>query len=204
MKKRIGIIGGNFDPIHLGHLIVAEHAYEIFNLNEVCFVPAGVKHNKMRITDPKIRVQMTGISIEDNAHFAMSTIEADNPEVMSTYETISKIVDPHPDYEYFLIVGTDAFLDMENWEKAEEIFKRCSIIVAERRDAVDEDTEKMIDNLKEKYGANIYKLPMTSVDISSSVIRERVRDGLSIRYMCHYKCIEFINKIGLYKDIEEQ
>jgi len=202
MKKRIGIIGGTFDPIHLGHLIIAENAYETFNLDEVCFVPAGVSHYKMKVTDPKIRIQMTGISIEDNAHFAMSTIEADNPNVTYTYETISKLTDSHPDYEYFLIVGADAFLNLENWVKPEEIFKRCSVLVAERIGTVNEDLDTKIEELKAKYGSDIFKLPITSVDISSSAIRERVRDGKSIRYMVHYKCIEFINKTGLYKEVE--
>lgn len=200
MKKRIGIIGGNFDPIHLGHMLIAENAYETFKLDEVCFVPAGISYNKMRVTDPKIRMEMTGISIEDNAHFAMYTYEAESPEVVYTYQTISKLTDAHPDYEYFLIVGADAFLNLENWVKPEEIFKRCTVLVAEREGTVNEDLDNKINELKEKYGSDIFKLPIAHIDLSSSRIRERVRDGLSIRYMVHYKVIEYINKTGLYRD----
>lgn len=203
MAKKIGIMGGTFDPIHLGHLIIAENAYETFNLDEVLFIPTGPGHHKEAVCDAKTRLQLTGISIEDNSHFALSTIEADNPEISYTADTISRIKELHPANEYYFIVGADAFVNMSSWKNPEQIFDNANILVAERLGTDCSLIDKKIEEYSRIYNATVFKLPITCVDISSSNIRERVKKNLSLRYMCHYKAIEFINKNGLYREDNE-
>ena len=203
--KRVGILGGTFDPIHLGHMLIAENAYAHFNLDEVLFVPVGIPHNPEKVVlDPKTRLAMTGISIEDNCHFALSTIEADKDTVSYTYETIAELKKKNPNNTYFLIVGADSLMHMDSWECPEKIFSEVSVLVAERIGITSAELNAKIEEYRVKYNADIKQLPINCIDFSSSTIRKMVKEGRSIRYMVHYKVIEYINKNHIYMDEEEK
>lgn len=199
MGKRIGIMGGTFDPIHLGHMLIAENAYETFDLNEVLFIPSGNSYMKDNVTNVQTRVDMTGISIEDNSHFAMSTIEAERPGPSYTFETLSELKDKHPDNEYYFIVGADSFVKMDTWKNPEIIFSKAVILVAERIGNSSSEVTAKMEEYQKRFNADVRHLPINCIDISSTNIRKRVKEGKSIRYMVHYKVIEFINKKHLYK-----
>lgn len=203
-KKRVGIMGGMFDPIHLGHMLMAEIAYETFELDEILFVPTGVSYLKSNVTDAKTRISMIGEAISDNPHFALSTIEVERDGYSYSYETIKELQDKNPNTEYFFIVGADSLMFMENWKNPEQIFTKVPVLVAVRDEYSNEAISAKIDHLMSKYpGAEIHIIPISKVDISSSKIRERVKEGKSIRYMVHYKVIEFINKNHIYMDENE-
>ena len=202
-RKRVGIMGGTFNPIHLGHMIVAECAYESFNLDEVLFVPSGQSYMKENVLDPKTRITMTGISIEDNSHFALSTIEVERGGNSYSYETIRDLKASRPDTDFFFIVGADSIMNMDKWKCPEKIFSEVTVLVAVRAGYDKAELEAKIEEFKKSYGADIQMLPITTVDISSTNIRDRVREGKSIRYMVHYKVIEYINKNRIYQDKKE-
>ncbi len=201
-KKRVGIMGGTFNPIHLGHLIVAENAYEELKLDEVLFIPSGTPYMKesAEVLEPKVRIALVGEAIDDNPHFAMSTMEVDRGGNSYSYETIEALKKAHPEVEYFFLVGADSLFVMEEWMHPERIFSEVTIAVAIRGGYTHEGLDEQIKLLEEKYQAKIVKLPCRSVDISSSQIRERVKNGKSIRYMVRYKTEQVIRKNGLYLD----
>ncbi len=203
-KKRVGIMGGTFNPIHLGHMLVAENAYETFGLDEVLFIPCGKSHMKECALDAKIRISMIGEGIQDNSHFALSTIEVDRDGYSYSSETIAELKKNNPNTEYSFIVGADSLMNMEKWKDPERIFNEVTVLVAVRNTVNTESLMKKIEELKAKYEkADIQLLPINCVDISSTAIREKVKAGKSIRYLVHYKVIEYINKNHIYANEEE-
>jgi len=206
--KKIGILGGTFNPVHMGHLIIAELAWEEAGLDDILFIPSGCSYLKdaSDILPAKDRIHMTGLAIEDNSHFALSTIEIDREGNSYTCDTLTELKERYPDQEYYLILGADNLFTIEEWKDPEVIFRNAKILAAVRGDKKSADMEKKIVELKEKYGADITLLHMKHVDISSSMIREKVAEGRSIRYMLPEKVREYIKKNHFYEkqDIQEQ
>mgnify|MGYP004474145743 FL=1 len=200
--KKVGMMGGTFSPIHLGHLLVAETAQEAFGLDEVLFIPSGVSYLKSNVLDAKSRMDMTSLAIEDNHHFALSTIEVDRKGDSYSYETIAQLKTAHPTTEYYFIVGSDSLMMMDNWVCPEKIFGEAKILVAPRQGCSEEQLQEKIAFLKEKFDAQIFVLPMNRIDISSSEIREKVANGKSIRYLVHPRVMYYIEKHHLYQKEE--
>ena len=197
-SKKVGIMGGTFNPIHLGHLILAEAAREHFELDEILFIPSGVPYMKENVLDSKTRVSMTGLAIEDNPFFALSTMVVDRGGNSYSYETIATLKEKNPMTKYYFIAGADSLFSMEKWMHPELIFKNCTVVVAVRRGHSTDELEEQISLLKEKYKTDIFILPTRTVDISSTAIRDRIHDGRSIRYMVHDKVGQYITKNNLY------
>ena len=204
MKRKVGIIGGTFNPIHTGHLILAEAAYEAFDLDEVLFVPTGISNLKdpSIILDKKTRIALTGEAIGENPHFALSTIETDRPGKSYTYETLELLNKEYPNSEYYLIIGADSLFQLEEWKRPADIMKNSVILAAKRKGATTQELLDRIDELKEKYDADIRLLPCTYIDISSTEIRERIKAGKSIRYLVPEVTEKYIRKHHLYEDRE--
>lgn len=203
--KKVGILGGTFNPVHMAHLIIAEIAREDAGLDDILFVPSGCSYLKdlSKILPAKHRVRMTGIAIEDNPHFALSTIEIEREGNSYTCDTLMELKERYPDQEYYLIVGADNLFTMEEWRDVDVIFQNAKILAAVRGGKKRADMEEKIAQLKEKYGAEISLLNVRHVDISSTVIREKVAAGRSIRYMVPEKVREYILKNHLYEEKEE-
>ncbi len=205
--KKVGILGGTFNPVHMGHLIIAEMAQEEAGLDDILFIPSGCSYLKdaSDILPAKDRIHMTGLAIEDNSHFALSTIETDREGNSYTCDTLTELKERYPDQEYYLILGADNLFTMEEWKDPEVIFGNAKILAAVRGDKKSADMEEKIAELKEKYNADITLLHMKHVDISSSMIREKVAEGRSIRYMLPEKVREYIKKNHFYEkqDIQE-
>lgn len=203
-RKKVGIMGGTFNPIHLGHMLVAETAYETFDLDEILFVPSGIPYMKENVLDAKTRITMTGLAIEGNSHFALSTIEVDRDGNSYSYETIRDLKTANPNIEYYFIVGADSLFKMDKWKCPEKIFSEVIVLVARRPGHAEDELNAQIAALKEKYNADIRMLPINCVDISSTNIRDKVRNRQSIRYMVHDQVIEYINKNHIYLSEDEK
>lgn len=202
-RKRVGIMGGTFNPIHLGHLILGENAYEELELDEILFVPSGNPYmkNYVDVLDTKTRITMTGDAIEDNPHFALSTIEVDRDGNSYSYQTIETLKENNPNTDYYFIIGADSLFLMENWMHPEKIFPEVTIAVAVRGEYDHEKLDQKIEELKEKYKGTIVKLSCRSVDISSTNIRKRVKEGKSIRYMVRHVTDEYIKRYNIFKEM---
>ncbi len=199
--KKVGIIGGTFNPIHLGHLILAERAYEEFELDEILFIPAGISYFKDQSTilDKKTRITLTGGAIGDNPHFALSTIECDRAGNSYTYETLEELKRHNPDTQYYLIIGADSLVQMELWQKPENILRDAVILVAKRQGPTTQEFLDKMEAIKTKYNADIRVIPCTYIDISSTEIRERVKAGKSIKYLVPEVTENYIKKHHLYE-----
>lgn len=205
--KKVGILGGTFNPVHMAHLIIAEIAREEAGLDDILFIPSGCSYLKdaSDILPAKDRIHMTGLAIEDNSHFALSTIEIDRGGNSYTCDTLLELKHRYPDQEYYLIVGADNLFTMEEWKDPEVIFGNAKILAAVRGSKKRADMEEKIAELKEKYHADITLLHVNHVDISSSLIREKIAQGRSIRYMLPEKVREYIVRNHFYekKDVQE-
>lgn len=135
--RRIGILGGTFNPIHNGHLAIAERAREQFSLEKVLFMPSGVPYMKdLRDVLPvHVRCEMTALAIAGNPYFELSDMEAADAEQGKntyTYETLQKLKAANPDAEYYFILGADSLQAIEHWKNPEQIFQNCTLLAAVR------------------------------------------------------------------------
>lgn len=204
MKKKIGVLGGTFNPIHMGHLILAESAYEEFELDEILFVPTGITNLKdpSVILDKKTRITLTGEAIGESNHFALSTIETDRPGTSYTYETLELLNKEYPNSEFYLIIGADSLFQIEQWKRPADIMKNAVILAAKRKGSTTQELLDKIEEIKVKYNADIRLLPCTYIDISSTEIRDRIKAGKSIRYLVPQVTEKYIKKHHLYEDRE--
>ena len=200
LKSKVGIMGGTFNPVHNGHLILAEQAREYCNLDEILFMPSGNSYMKEQgeIPDGDTRISMTALAIEDNPHFALSTMEVERKGPTYTCETLAELKKLHPETEYYFIVGADNLFSIETWWKPEEILAGCTLIVAARGDKEESAIINKAAELKEKYKARILILPERRFDVSSTEIREKIKRGESVRYLLPDKVIAYIEKNRLY------
>lgn len=199
--KKVGILGGTFNPIHIGHLMLAQNALEMCKLDKVLIIPSGVSYLK----DPAIiassqdRLAMAEISIKNNPLFELSTIETSRKGNSYTYETLDELLRLNGDYELFYIVGADTLFSMEKWKNPELIFDKCSLICAPRDNYGKEVLEEKKQELINKYNAKIIFLDVQEVEISSSFIRDMLNKGYSARYYLADGVSEYIKEKHLYQ-----
>lgn len=200
---RFGIMGGSFDPIHYGHLMLAEQIRTQFHLDKVYFIPVGNAPHKAagHMTDKMDRYEMTVLATMNNPGFSVSRIEIDSDTVSYTINTVKKLKEKleKEDTLYF-ITGADAIIELETWKNFKELLGICKFIGATRPGI---DTSKMIqkiDELKVNYGADISITTVPALAISSTDIRERVGDGQSIKYLLPEQVEQYIYEKNLYKN----
>ncbi|WP_022778568.1 nicotinate-nucleotide adenylyltransferase [Butyrivibrio sp. AE3009] len=199
--RRIGILGGTFDPIHNGHLLLGESAREQFDLDRVIFIPNNLAHlkNRAKVTSGDIRYQMVKMAISDNPYFTCSRLEIDKPEGCYTIDTIQDLKLMYPGDELYLILGADSVIGIDTWYKAKDLLTSCIILAAVREEDDLPSLDRKRRELKKMYNADIRLMTFNRIDISSTDIRERVVKGRSVRYMMPNECIEFMCIKGLYK-----
>ena len=200
-SRKIGILGGTFDPIHNAHLLLGESAREQFGLDRVIFIPNNLAHlpNRTEVTGGDTRYQMVKMAINDNPYFTCSRIEIDKPDGTYTYNTIQELKLMYPGDELFLILGGDSVIGIDTWYKAKELLQSCTILTAVREDDDLAALDKKRKELVTIFGADIRLLKFNRIDISATDVRNRIRTGRSIRYMVPDEVIEFLCIKGLYK-----
>lgn len=199
-KDKIGVFGGTFNPIHIGHLILAQNALDFCDLSKIIFIPSGYSYFKdQRLILPKSRrIDMVSLAIEDNPNFELSTIECDKEGNSYTCETLRDLSGLYNNADFYYIIGDDTLFSIDTWKNPEEIFDLSSIIVA-KRDY--KDTTLINDRIKylnNKYNANIILLDSPNIEISSSEIRQKLRSNHSVKYYLHEKVNKYIIDNGLY------
>lgn len=200
---KIGIMGGTFDPIHNGHLMLGEYAYQEFQLDEVWFMPNGNPPHKSNDTiesQTKNRVEMVRRAIAGKEYFSLQLYETKNKEVNYSYKTMEHFIKTYPEYTFYFIIGADSLFSIEKWVHPEILLRDCIVLAAYRDDTGTDEMLSQIQYLNEKYGADIRLLNTPNVDISSSDIRERIKDGLSIRKMVPEAVFDYIEENQLFRD----
>lgn len=176
-SKKIGILGGSFDPIHQGHLNIAEQARIEFDLDEVWFIPAGHSPNKNEadMTSAENRAEMVERAIAAYPHFKLSRIEVDALEISYTYLTMSKLIKQYPDVQFYFIMGADSLDYFEKWRHPEIICQNAILLTAVRDDIDSAQIEQKITSLKSMFMAEIYPICGGKTDISSTQLREQMK-----------------------------
>lgn len=192
--RRIGLMGGTFDPIHHGHLVCAEEARYQFSLDEVVFIPSGMPWQKKQVSDPEDRYLLTMLATSPNEHFSVSRIEIDRGGQTYTYDTLEMLRSFYGDRaELFFITGADAVLEILTWREPEAVLKQAHFIAATRPGY---DLARLSD---ERFAGRVTSMEIPALAISSTDIRLRVREGRPIRYLVPREVARFIEERGLYK-----
>ena len=201
-KKKIGIMGGTFNPIHFGHLILAETAYHQFDLDQVLIMPTKNTYYKRmnHLVSEEDRTRMVQLAIEGNDHFRLSLEEINREGTTYTVETLRNLTAIHKNVEYYFIMGADSLYHMETWKDVEEILSMAVIVVAGRgSDGSGSSLNSQIEYMENKYDARILKLSSPVMEISSNDIRRRIREGESIRYLLPDSVRNYILDHGIYR-----
>ncbi len=204
--KKIGIIGGTFDPVHYGHLILAEQARVEAALDQIIFMPAMVQPFKLnsQITEGSHRYAMLLEAVSANPYFSVSRRELDSSEISYTVHTLRECkADFGFDAELYFIIGTDAFLGMEKWYAAEELMENYSFIIGTRPGYKEQELKLLVKRIRETFHTTIIEINNSEVEISSTDIKRRIRQGKSIKYLLPEGVEEYIYHNKLYGALTE-
>ncbi len=189
-KQRIGILGGTFNPPHFGHLVLAGEALRQLKLDKVIFIPALLPpHKTLKGDDPRLRHKMTALACKNNPAFLVSTIELDRNAVSYSVDTLRELRKRYgASIEFFFITGSDSLKELKDWKENKKLLKLAHFVVAQRPG---------FPIKSQKRGITIIDMP--SLDISSSMIRNRVKRSLSVKRLVPKAVIKFIKNHRLYK-----
>ncbi len=204
VHKKVGILGGSFDPIHYGHINIAQSAYEEYQLDEVWFIPAGHSPNKEEsaMTPAVQRAEMTQLAIANYPYFKLSTIEIDAAETSYTYRTLEKLDESFPQYQFYFIMGADSLDYFEHWFHPEIICQHAVLLVAVRDDMNLDEINQKISVIHSLFPADICTIKSGITPVSSTKIRQRTALGQNLdACACPEPVKEYIRAHGLYRYI---
>ncbi|HJV17338.1 MAG TPA: nicotinate-nucleotide adenylyltransferase [Bacillales bacterium] len=187
--KKVGILGGTFDPPHHGHLLIANEVLSSLQLDEVWFMPNQEPPHKKKSETIKNedRLQMLELAVSDNQQFRVESIELERSGPSFTIETMKILKSQYPDYQFFFIIGADMIEYLPKWHKINELVELVQFVGVDRPD-YNHDTNYPI----------IY-VDVPRIEVSSSLIRERLKKGKTVRYLLPEPVIEFIKECRLYE-----
>jgi nicotinate-nucleotide adenylyltransferase len=190
MNSKIGILGGTFNPVHFGHLILGEQVRMQLGLDRVIYIPAYLPPHKseQKILGAQHRLKMMELAVSGNRAFIVSDIEIRRRGKSYTVDTLRAIASKYSGAELFFICGSDLVKEIPKWKNVDEIYRLAKFVLAKRPGFG-----------RRLSGRNFLKIDVAQVDISSSLIRDLVRQGLSIRYLTPSGVVEYIERHKLYK-----
>jgi len=199
--ERIGVFGGSFDPVHLGHLTVAQDAVERLELDQLIFIPAAISPHKVGHfgAEGHHRLNMLQLATADHLRFEVSDMELLRGGVSYTFDTIQHLQAEHPTTDLFLIVGLDSLVELHRWKNVEELFDSCTVVPFGRGG---EDPARVATgcSLPETWKTKLLDrlIRIHEIEISASEIRMRIAEGLSIRYLVPPEVEMYIAEHHLY------
>ncbi|AFS69884.1 nicotinate-nucleotide adenylyltransferase [Exiguobacterium antarcticum] len=186
---KIGLMGGTFDPPHIGHLLIAEQAKEQLGLDEVWFLPAKLPpHKQSTITSATKRLQLVQAAIQSNEAFFVSDIEFEREAKSYTFDTIRELKSRYPEQDFFFLLGADSLVNLDTWYRAEELYEEIRFGAVARP-----GNQYLIPE-----GARVTAVDMPLLEVSSTDIRQRVARGRSIRYLVPEPVRQLIEEWKLY------
>ncbi len=191
---KIGLFFGSFNPIHTGHLIIANYFAENTDIDKVWFVvsPQNPFKQKSTLLDEKQRLYMVNLAVEDNYKLEASNMEFRLPQPSYTINTLTYLKEKHPEHTFVLLMGSDNLAGLPKWKNIELILTNHPVYIYTRR-----DTESPESPIKGNF--SFFKVPL--IDISSTFIRENLKSGVSVRYLVPEKVWEYLGEMGFYKSI---
>lgn len=189
--KKIGLLGGTFDPPHMGHLLIAEEVYDQLKLDEIWFVPSHEPPHKDKATMAVVdRLEMIEAAIADNDHFFLERYEIDQPGKSYTFHTIAALTERYPSYRFYFIIGADMVEYLPKWYRIDELVTMVQFVGVKRPDY----------QLKTDYPVILLDIP--GVDISSTMIRERMKQNRTTTYYLPTSVNRIIKEKQLYESSE--
>lgn len=205
--KKYGIMGGTFDPIHSGHLAIAEEIRYKFNLDKVIFIPAGNPPHKdsRKVTSSNHRYQMALLATISNPYFDISSIEIEREGITYTIDTIMELKKCCGDEaEFYFITGADSLLQLSTWKDVDKLLSICKFIAATRPGFQMSKIESKVKELESKYNRSIYTVTVPALQISSTDIRNRIKNGITVKYLLPEAVEAYIIKHKLYQENVEK
>jgi nicotinate-nucleotide adenylyltransferase len=199
LKK--AIFGGTFDPIHIGHVHIAYEALYNLHLDKILFMPAGNPPHKInkKITDSQIRYDLVKRAIENETHFEISDYEINKKENSYTYETVELFSKLKRNIEWYFLIGVDSLMDLDNWKNVDRILASSKLVIYNRAGFTIGEVLKQKHHIEEKYNKELIFLDMPIIDISSTNIRNSIKEGRNINYFLPSGVEGIIDKLHLYK-----
>lgn len=196
-----GIFGGTFDPIHNGHLHVAYEALYDLGIDKIIFVPSGNPPHKTEksVTDSEIRYELVKKAIEDEKKFEVSSYEIDKGGLSYTYETLEHFNKIEPDTKWYFITGTDCLMELNSWKNIDRILSSCIFVVFNRSGYNRVEIIEQKKQIERKYNKKIIYLDIPVLNISSTNIRNKIREEKNISYLIPKKVESLLEKMNLYK-----
>jgi nicotinate-nucleotide adenylyltransferase len=203
---RLGIFGGTFDPIHIGHLVVAQVAMEEAGLDRVLFVPAGVNPLKVgrQITAAEHRLAMVQLALQHSPQFAVTSWELDRPGPSFTVDTVGHVREQYPDAELFLIIGADNLRLLPKWKSVEEILEQATILALNRPGEDLKSSCQMMLALYPHINERIRIVDMPGLDISSTWLRDRLVKNQTVKHLLPDEVIRYSEENKLYERCDNQ
>lgn len=200
--KKIGILGGTFNPIHNAHLMMAQAAYEQYQLDEVWFMPSKNPPHKRKenIVSEQHRSRMIQFAIDGAKQFSFSCLELEREGITYTYETLAQCVEKYPDTKFYFIVGGDSLRDFEQWYRPETIVSFCTVLATSRNGMSEEELKRRCEQLSAKLGGVFLPVMMPQIAISSMEIRQLLADGKALNGIVPNKVSRYIQFHGLYQE----
>lgn len=206
IRKKIGIMGGTFDPIHVGHLILGERAYEQLGLDKVLFMPSGNpphKRNRAGRANDEQRIAMVKKAISGNPHFELSLFEMHEEGYSYTYRTLETLKEQNPDTDYYFIIGADSLYSFATWKEPARICRCCTIVAATRNHTPIKELNQEMTFLSQQYGGQFLRLDTMNIDISSELIRKWLKEHKGLRYYVPDDVIQYIYENNIYHSVRE-
>lgn len=196
----IGLMGGTFNPIHIGHLLIGEYIREEWELDKIIYIPAGNPPHKRgnEVIEAKHRKKLVELAIRNNQSFLLSDIEISREGYSYTIDTVRQISIEYPYEKLYFLIGTDILFELENWKRFKEIAEEIDFIIYGRGTHSKNEVEKRIQFLNNSYGFRIHKSLGPEIEISSTDIRNRLKNDLSVKYMLPDSLIDEIIRNSLY------
>lgn len=198
--KKYGIFGGSFNPIHYGHLMICEYIKEEMGLDKVIFIPTGNPPHKDLELSAEDRYEMVRLAISPNPDFEISDIETTRVKKSYTVDTIRELKKIYKEEKLYFLIGLDSLFQLKTWMKIGDLSQEIEFVVALRPGYLDrEEVNKEIDFLRENFGTKINLIKTPLYEISSTDLRDRIREGKSLRYLIPKKVLDYIEESGFYK-----
>ncbi|MDX2272764.1 MAG: nicotinate-nucleotide adenylyltransferase [Cyanobacteriota bacterium] len=199
LGRRVAILGGTFNPVHLGHLVMAEQSLHQFDLDQVLWIPAGDPPHKPLAAGAtsQDRWQMLQLAIADHPRFVCSDLEMQRQGPSYAVDTLRHLHRQYPDTLWFWIIGVDALKDLPHWHQAPDLIKLCHWIVAPRVD--NQTAQQVIETIQERLPIQAELLQAPYIEISSTFLREQIHQQGSIRYLVPPAVADYIQQQNLYR-----
>lgn len=198
MKK--AIFGGTFDPIHNGHIYIAYEALKCLELDKVIFMPSGNPPHKQgkNITDAFLRAEMIKMVIKNEEKFEISGYEINKTSINYTYETMEYYKQLEPNTQWYFLTGTDCLMELESWKNVDRILNACKFVVFSRAGYYSQDIINQKKYIENKYNNSILYLNLKAVNISSTKVRNMIKNGIKASRYLPSNVYNTIKVLGLY------